>query len=129
MLKSAIVAASAASLLSSGMLTQADESHALKGSPTPLPDSNTAIRQAGFPQRLSVDENSPYYRPEVARLLGIEFEGHKRPGDVREYCIEDLETGRGWVRIEARLPNGKPRIERGKFVTIRKEGIIKPYWR
>lgn len=125
MLKNAIMAASAAAVLA----TVPELNAALVGEPTTPSEAANAIRARGFPEHLSVDPGSPYYKPEVARLLGVNFEGAKRPGDVREYCIEDLATGRGWVRIEVRLPNGKPRIERGKYITIRKEGIIKPYWR
>lgn len=95
----------------------------------PVPTGNAAIREAGWPLHLSVEPGSPHYNPEVAKLLGVEFEGAKRKGDVREYCIEDPETGHGWVRIEAKLANGKPRIERGRYVTVTKRGIIKPYWR
>lgn len=102
---------------------------AIEDRPAPEASSADAIREAGWPLHLSVEPNSPFYNPKVASLLGIEFEGAKRKGDVREYCIEVPETGYGWVRIEAKLPNGKPRIERGRYVTILKQGIIKPYWR
>lgn len=87
------------------------------------------VRSDPIPNRLSADKDSPFYNAEVASQLDIIFEGARRKGDVREYCIEDPETGRGWIRVEARLANGKPRIERGRFVTVLKRGIVKPVWR
>lgn len=92
-------------------------------------DSLLAARERGIPDRLSSDKDSPFYDPQIAAQLDIIFEGSKRKGDVREYCIEDPETGRGWIKVEVKMPNGKPRIERGRFVTITKYGIVKPVWR
>ena len=49
-----------------------------------------------FPDRLSVDPNSPYYNAEIlSRDVGIRFKGIEKT-NVEEYCISE-----GWVRVTA----------------------------
>jgi Protein of unknown function (DUF3297) len=42
-----------------------------------------------FPDRLSVDPNSPYYNADIlARDVGIRFKGQEKT-NVEEYCISE----------------------------------------
>ena len=51
---------------------------------------------APFPDRLSVDPNSPHYDEAVlSQDVGILFDG-KEKTNVEEYCISE-----GWIRVAA----------------------------
>ena len=55
-----------------------------------------------FPDRLSVDPNSPYYNADIlARDVGIRFKGAEKT-NVEEYCISE-----GWVRVTAGNANAQ----------------------
>lgn len=52
-----------------------------------MSDDNTNDQ---FPDRLSVDPNSPYYNADIlARDVGIRFKGAEKT-NVEEYCISGL---------------------------------------
>ena len=62
-----------------------------------------------FPDRLSVDPNSPYYNADIlARDVGIRFKGIEKT-NVEEYCISE-----GWVRVAA----GNAKDRHGNPLTI-----------
>ena len=47
-----------------------------------------------FPDRLSVDPNSPYYNADILqRDVGIRFKGMEKT-NVEEYCVSE-----GWIRV------------------------------
>ena len=49
-----------------------------------------------FPDRLSINPNSPYYNADIlARDVGIRFKGVEKT-NVEEYCVSE-----GWVRVTA----------------------------
>ena len=73
-----------------------------------------------FPDRLSVNPNSPYYNAEIfQRDVGIRFNG-KEKTNVEEYCISE-----GWIRVAA--GNAKDRY--GNPLTIKLTGPVEPYYR
>jgi hypothetical protein len=73
-----------------------------------------------FPDRLSVNPNSPYYNAEVLqRDVGIRFNG-KEKTNVEEYCISE-----GWIRVEA----GKAKDRHGNPLTIKLTGKVEPYFK
>ena len=73
-----------------------------------------------FPDRLSVDPNSPYYNAEIlSRDVGIRFKGIEKT-NVEEYCISE-----GWVRVEA----GKEKDRYGNPLTIKLTGKVEPYFK
>jgi hypothetical protein len=73
-----------------------------------------------FPDRLSVNPNSPYYNADVfQRDVGIRFNG-KEKTNVEEYCISE-----GWIRVEA----GKAKDRFGNPLTIKLTGKVEPYFK
>ena len=54
-----------------------------------------------LPDRLSIDERSPFYDAEaLERGVGIIFNGKERE-DVSEYCVSE-----GWIRVASRQVQG-----------------------
>jgi len=73
-----------------------------------------------FPDRLSVDPDSPHYNEELlSRDIGIRFAG-KEKTNVEEYCVSE-----GWIRVAA----GSARDRHGKPLTIKLKGPVEPYFR
>lgn len=73
-----------------------------------------------FPDRLSVDPDSPYFNQEIlSQDVGVRFNGQDKT-NVEEYCISE-----GWVRVAA----GKTLDRRGKPLTIKLKGKVEPYIR
>ena len=73
-----------------------------------------------FPDRLSVDPNSPYYNADIlARDVGIRFKGIEKT-NVEEYCVSE-----GWVRLSA----GKTLDRAGNPMTVKLKGPVEPYLR
>lgn len=73
-----------------------------------------------FPDRLSVDPNSPHYDEDVlSQDVGIRFDG-KEKNNVEEYCISE-----GWIKVAA--GNAKDRF--GRPMTIKLRGVVEPYIR
>lgn len=71
------------------------------------------------PDRLSVNQNSPYFQRELLeRGIGIRFKGVERR-DVEEYCISE-----GWIR--AALGNKMDR--RGNPLTIKLVGPVEAWF-
>ena len=73
-----------------------------------------------FPDRLSVDPDSPHHNEELlSREIGIRFEG-KEKTNVEEYCISE-----GWIRVAA----GAAKDRFGKPLTIKLKGKVEPYFK
>ena len=73
-----------------------------------------------FPDRLSVDPDSPHYNEELlSRDIGIRFEG-KEKSNVEVYCISE-----GWIRVAA----GAAKDRFGKPLTIKLKGKVEPYFK
>ena len=71
------------------------------------------------PDRLSVNQNSPYFQRELLeRGIGIRFKGVERR-DVEEYCISE-----GWIR--AALGNKVDR--KGNPLTIKLIGPVEAWF-
>ena len=84
-----------------------------------MSETNKAMNDQ-FPDRLSVDPDSPYYNADIlARDVGIRFKGVEKT-NVEEYCISE-----GWVRVTA--GNAKDRF--GRPMTITLKGPVEPYVR
>jgi Protein of unknown function (DUF3297) len=72
------------------------------------------------PDRLSVNEASPFYDAEVlAREVGIRFNGVEKT-TVEEYCVSE-----GWIRVSA----GKAKDRHGNAMTIKLKGTVEPYFK
>jgi hypothetical protein len=72
------------------------------------------------PDRLSANEDSPYYDAAVmARGVGVRFKGQEKT-NVEEYCVSE-----GWVRLSV----GKKTDRRGQPLTIKLQGEVEPYFR
>lgn len=73
-----------------------------------------------FPDRLSTDQNSPYFNAEILqRDVGIRFNGIEKT-NVEEYCISE-----GWVRLVA----GNAKDRRGNPMTVKLKGKVEPYFK
>lgn len=88
---------------------------------TSRPEPVAALR-GDLPDRLSVDDRSPFYGP--TKGIGVRLDGKVRPDDVIEYCVSE-----GWVRIMRRMANGKPIRERGRYVGTKFHGVVEPFWK
>jgi hypothetical protein len=72
------------------------------------------------PDRLSVDVDSPFYDADLLeRGVGVIFKGSDKQ-NVEEYCVSE-----GWVRLAV----GKGVDRRGKSMTVKLQGEVKPYFR
>ncbi|KPF96463.1 DUF3297 family protein [Rhodopseudomonas palustris] len=73
-----------------------------------------------LPDRLSVEESSPYYNEAVLALdVGIRFKGQEKT-NVIEYCVSE-----GWIRVAA--GNAKDRF--GNQLAIKVHGPVEPFIR
>ena len=73
-----------------------------------------------FPDRLSVDPNSPYYNADIlARDVGIRFKGIEKT-NVEEYCISE-----GWVKV----PAGKTVDRKGQPLLIKIKGTVEAFYK
>jgi hypothetical protein len=73
-----------------------------------------------FPDRLSVNPNSPHYNEVILRRdIGIRFDGKERK-DVEEYCVSG-----GWIRVAV----GKTVDRKGNPHTIKLNGKVEPYFK
>ena len=80
-------------------------------------ETNKAMNDQ-FPDRLSVNPDSPYYNAEIlARDVGIRFKGVEKT-NVEEYCISE-----GWIRVAV----GATRDRAGNPLTIKLQGPVEPY--
>lgn len=72
-----------------------------------------------FPDRLSVDPNSPYYNADILqRDVGIRFKGIEKT-NVEEYCISE-----GWVKIPS--PKAKDRYGNPMLITVK--GTVEAFY-
>jgi hypothetical protein len=84
-----------------------------------MSETNKAMNDE-FPDRLSVDPNSPYHNAEIlARDVGIRFKGVEKT-NVEEYSVSE-----GWVRVAA----GKAVDRHGHPLTIKLTGAVEPYFK
>lgn len=73
-----------------------------------------------FPDRLSVDPDSPHYdEATLSHDVGIRFDG-KEKTNVEEYCISE-----GWIKVAA----GTAKDRFGRPMTIKLRGVVEPYVR
>lgn len=73
-----------------------------------------------FPDRLSVNPNSPYYDAALLEKdVGIRFNGQDKT-NVEEYCISE-----GWIRVAV----GKTMNRKGQPLTLLLKGVVEPYFR
>jgi Protein of unknown function (DUF3297) len=73
-----------------------------------------------FPDRLSVNPNSPHYNEELLqRDVGINFNG-KEKTNVEEYCISE-----GWVKVSA----GAAKDRFGNPMTLKLKGKVEPFFK
>ena len=71
------------------------------------------------PDRLSVNQNSPYFQRELLeRGIGIRFKGVERR-DVEEYCISE-----GWIKVQI----AKRMDRRGQPLTITLKGPVEAWF-
>lgn len=77
------------------------------------------------PDRLCMEERSPYYNMEIAKRVDIWINGEKHDDTVVEYSV----SGR-WARVLTKLPDGtfapnflrnRPKISRKQNLDIRVE--------
>ena len=72
-----------------------------------------------FPDRLSVNPNSPYFNQELLlKGIGIRFNGETKT-NVEEYCISE-----GWIKVAA----GKAVDRKGNPLTLTLKGTVEPFF-
>jgi hypothetical protein len=73
-----------------------------------------------FPDRLSVNPDSPHYNEELlVREIGILFNG-KEKNNVEEYCISE-----SWIKV----PAGVAKDRFGNPMTIKLKGKVEPFFK
>ena len=81
---------------------------------------NESSQLPPLPDRLSIDERSPYYVAAVfERDVGIRFNDKERL-NVEEYCISE-----GWVKV----PAGKTLDRKGHPLLIKLKGKVEAFYR
>ena len=81
---------------------------------------NESSQSPPLPDRLSIDERSPYYVAAVfERDVGIRFNDKERL-NVEEYCISE-----GWVKV----PAGKTLDRKGHPLLIKLKGKVEAFYR
>jgi hypothetical protein len=81
---------------------------------------NEALPLPPLPDRLSIDDKSPYFVAAVFEHdVGIRFNDKERL-DVVEYCISE-----GWVRV----PAGKTLDRKGNPLLIKLRGKVESFYR
>ena len=72
------------------------------------------------PDRLATNPKSPFHDPALLeRGVGIKFNGAEKT-NVDEYCVSE-----GWIRVAV----GKTLDRTGAPLTIKLQGVVKPYFR
>ena len=72
------------------------------------------------PDRLSTNEDSPYYdAAALERGVGIRFKGVEKT-NIEEYCVSE-----GWVRVSV----GNTKDRRGNPLTLKLAGDVVPYFK
>lgn len=74
-----------------------------------------------IPDRVSLEPDSPFFFAKWPKL-GVRINGGESRSVV-EFCVSE-----GWARTQI-YHGGRPKLERGKRVTIRRTGTIEAYWR
>jgi hypothetical protein len=69
-----------------------------------------------------MERDSVHFSPYFMKI-GVRFDGRVR-FDVVEYCVSE-----GWVRHHVPGAGNRPRVERGRYVTVTQRGVVEPYWR
>lgn len=83
--------------------------------------------QAGAPpRRLSSVAGHPWYDEKIikANKVGVRFNGTDRKGDVMEY-----DADAGFIRVHIRDNKGNWKKSRGRFITIKLNGEVVPFWK
>lgn len=85
-----------------------------------MSEQATPPERPPLPDRLSIDEASPYFDPNVLQFhVGVRFRGVEKT-NVHEYCVSEK-----WVRVEA----GAAKDRRGNPLTIKLTGEVEPYYK
>jgi hypothetical protein len=74
-----------------------------------------------IPDRVSLETDSPHFFSNWPKI-GVRF-NTGICNSVVEFCVSE-----GWIRTQI-FHGGRPKKERGKFVTVTRRGIVEPYWR
>jgi len=85
------------------------------------PKPEPVLGPNGIPDRVSLEGNSPYFFADW-RKIGVRIDGGESQSVV-EFCVSE-----GWARTQI-YHGGRPKMERGRFVTVTRRGVIEPYWR
>lgn len=78
----------------------------------------------GLPTRLSSDNDHPWYDADVIKRVGVKFNGIERKNDVAMYDVND-----GFIRVHIRDNKGNWKRSRGRFITVKLNGKVEPFWR
>lgn len=71
----------------------------------------------GFPDRLCVDERSPYFcKVTLMKQPRVFFNGVEQPGNVEEYCVSE-----GWIR---RVARGAKQVRMGRRLAFKVQGVV-----
>jgi len=82
---------------------------------TETPSTGAETGTPVLPDRLSVDQSSPYYNADLlVRGVGVRINGTEKT-NVEEYCISE-----GWIRV----PAGKARDRHGQPLTLKIKGDV-----
>lgn len=76
----------------------------------------------GIPNHVSTDPDSPFYMTGLGKM-GVKFNGVPRKKDVQEFNVSE-----GWIRVHIRDNKGNWKKSRGRYITVKLNGVVEPYW-
>lgn len=112
--------AAAMATMASAPVAASEERRPEPREPDPEPKPPVAASKV-IPDRVSLEKDSPHYF-ERWQKIGVRFNGAECRTIV-EFCQSE-----GWARFQI-FHGGRPKMERGRFVTQRRHGTIESYWR
>ncbi len=120
MVRSAVEAAIPGLALVIARLLQVVQDDSAMAHNSPMSEASISSPPSDLPDRLSVDQKSPFFNREVIeRGIGIRFNGKER-FDVEEYCLSE-----GWISV----PSTKTLDRRGQPLMIKLKGKVEAFWR
>lgn len=75
-----------------------------------------------IPNHVSTDPDSPFFMDGLGKM-GVKFNGVPRKKDVQEFNVSE-----GWIRVHIRDNKGNWKKSRGRYITVKLNGVVEPYW-
>jgi hypothetical protein len=115
-----LIGALALASMASAPVVEPEERKREPREPDPEPKPPVAESKV-IPDRVSLEKDSPHFFPPWQKI-GVRFNGGEC-NTIVEFCQSE-----GWARFQI-FHGGRPKMERGRFTTMKRHGTVEPYWR